>query len=112
MPNGFMDYMMPLIGMEEGLGPGDFVFDLDPATPEKGLPTTTQYLANVYCGQTAGCMKTPLGTAVDVGPGHIGLDGVPAPAKGALQPPPPLFGPCLLCPCLLWPRSSISATAS
>jgi len=71
MPNGFMDYMMPLIGMEEGLGPGDFVFDLDPATPEKGLPTTTQYLANVYCGQTAGWMKMPLGTKVDHGPSHM-----------------------------------------
>ena len=52
----------------------------------------------------AGWMKTPLGTEVDLGPGHIILDGVPAPAKGAQQPP--LFGPCLL-----WPRSPISATA-
>ena len=50
-------------------------------------------------------MKTPLGMEVDLGPGHIVLDGVPAPAKGAQQPPP-LFGPCLL-----WPRSPISATA-
>ena len=32
-------------------------------------------------------MKTPLGTEVDLGPGHIVLDGVPAPAKGAHQPP-------------------------
>ena len=32
------------------------------------------------------------------------LDGVPAPPKGAQQPP--LFGPCVL-----WPRSPISATA-
>jgi len=55
----------------------------------------------------AGWMKTPLGTEVDLGPGHshIVLDGVPAPAKGAQQPPP-LFDPCLL-----WPRSPISATA-
>jgi len=27
------------------------------------------------CGQTAGWMKTPLGTEVDLGPGHIVLDG-------------------------------------
>jgi len=34
-------------------------------------------------------MKTPLGTEVDLGPGHIVLDGDPAPsAKGAQQPPP------------------------
>jgi len=44
-------------------------------------------------------------TEVDLGPGHIVPDGVPAPAKGAQQPPP-LFGPCLL-----WPRSPISTTA-
>jgi len=41
--------------MELGLGPGDFVFDGDPTTP-------TQFLAHVYCGQTAEWMKTPLGT--------------------------------------------------
>ena len=35
----------------------------------------------------AGRMKTLLGTEVDFGPGHIVLDGVPAPAKGAQQPP-------------------------
>jgi len=52
----------------------------------------------------AGWMKTPLGTEVDLGPGHIVLDGVLAPAKGAQRSP--LFGPCLL-----WPRSPISATA-
>jgi len=48
-----------------------------------------------------------LGTAVDLGPGHIVLDGVPASSreKGTAAPPP-LFGPCLL-----WPRSPISATA-
>jgi len=51
-------------------------------------------LAHVYCGQTAGWMKTPLGTEVHLGPGHIVLDGVPAPAKGAQQPSPsfrPMF---------------------
>jgi len=50
-------------------------------------------------------MKTPLGSEVDLGPCHIVIDGVPASAKGAQQPLP-LFGPCLL-----WPRSPISATA-
>ena len=32
-------------------------------------------------------MKTPLGTEVDLGPGHIVLDVVPAPTKGAQHPP-------------------------
>ena len=69
---------MPL-GMEVGLGPGKFVFDGDRATPRKnGTPTPIQFLACVYCGQTAGWMKMPLGTEVDLGPGHIVLDGVPA----------------------------------
>jgi len=69
---------MPL-GMEVGLSPGDFVFDRGPATPrKKGTPTPTQFLAHVYCGQTAGWMKTPLGTEVDLGPGHFVLDGFPA----------------------------------
>ena len=45
---------------------------------KKGTPTPTQFLAHVYCGQTAGWMKTPLSTEVDLGPGHIVLDGVPA----------------------------------
>jgi len=44
-------------------------------------------LAHVYCGQMAGWMKTPLGTEVDLGPGHFVLGGVPSPAKGAQQPP-------------------------
>jgi len=90
------------LGMDVGHGPGDFVFDGDPATPiTEGTPTTTQFLAHVYCGQTAGWMNTPLGTKVDFGPGHIVLDRVPALRETGL-----LFGPCLL-----WPRSPISATA-
>jgi len=97
---------MPL-GMEVGLGPGDFVFDRDPATLRtEGTPTTTQFLAYVYCGQTAGWMKVPLGTEVDLGPGHIVLDGVPPLRETGTEPPPHLFGPCLL-----WPRSPTSATA-
>jgi len=32
-------------------------------------------LVHVCCGQMAGWMKTPLGTEVDLGPGHIVLDG-------------------------------------
>jgi len=65
--------------------------------PEKKAHPPHQFLAHVYCGQMAGWMKMPLGTEIDLGPGNIVLDGVPAAAKGALQPP--LFGPCLL-----WPR--------
>jgi len=56
-------------------------------TQKKRHTHPTQFLAHVYCGQMAGWMKSPLCTEVDLGPGHIVLDGVPAPAKGAQQPP-------------------------
>jgi len=50
----------------------------------------------VYCGQTAGWIKMPLGTEVGLGPGVIVLDGDPAPQRGTA--PAPIFGPCLLWP--------------
>jgi len=74
-------------GMEVGLAPDDFVFDGDPTTPRtEGTPTTIQFLAHVYCGQTAGWMKTPLGTEVDHVQGHIVLDGVPAQQSPSFRP--------------------------
>jgi len=48
----------------------------------------------------------PLGTEVGLGPGNIVLDGDPArspPGKGVQQPPPRLFGPCLL-----WPNGTVA----
>jgi len=42
---------------------------------------------------------------VDLGAGHIVLDGFPLLRERGTAPPP------LLGPCLLWPRSPISATA-
>ena len=74
------------------------------SSPEKGI-ATTQFLAYVYYGQTAGWMKTPLGTEVDLIPCHIVLDGDPAPPRKG-HSSLPLFRPCLL-----WPRSPISAAA-
>ena len=84
---------MPL-GMELGLGLGDFVFDGDPATPRKKAHST-QFLAHVYCGQTAGWIKMPVGTEVNLGPGDLVLDGVAAHPKRA---EPPVFGLCLWWP--------------
>jgi len=37
-----------------------------------------QFLARVYCRQTAGWMKTPLGREVDLIPDHIVLAGIPS----------------------------------
>ena len=53
----------------------------------------------------AGWMNTPLGTDVDLSPGHIVLHGNPA-APRKRHSSLPVFEPCLL-----WPRSPISATA-
>jgi len=69
------------LGVEVGLDPGDFVFDGDQFTFRKKGTAPTQFLARVYCGQTAGWMKTPLSTEVDLGPGHIVLDGDLAPPR-------------------------------
>jgi len=41
----------------------------------------------VYCGQAHGWIKMPLGVDVDLGPGHIALDGDSAePRKGHSSP--------------------------
>jgi len=71
------------------------VLDGDPGPPEKGH--SPPFSAHVYCGQTAGWIKMPLGTEVDLGPGHIVLDENPAPPERGTAPPP-FFGPCLLWP--------------
>jgi len=77
---------MPL-GMEVGLGPGDFVFDGDTTAPTKRVQRPpTHFLAHVYCGQTAGSIKMSLGTEVNLGSGDVVLDGVAAPHKKGHSP--------------------------
>jgi len=76
---------MPL-GMEVGLGPGDFVLDGDPASPSlKGY--SSQFLSIVRYRQTTGRMKTPLGTEVDLGPDHIVLGALPTLCERATAAP-------------------------
>ena len=43
-----------------------------------GVP---QFSAHVYCGHTAAWIKMALGMKVGLGPGHIALDGDPAPLQ-------------------------------
>jgi len=45
-------------------------------------------MSSCYCGQTAGWMKTPLGTEVNLGAGHIVLDGLPGLRERGTTPPP------------------------
>jgi len=42
------------LGTELGIGPGDFVLDGDPAPPPQKGAEPQNFLAHVYCGQTAG----------------------------------------------------------
>jgi len=66
-----------------------------PNFPDKKGPAPTQFFAHVYCDQTAGWTKTPLGTEVDLGPGHIVLDGDPAPRERGTADP--LFSAHVYC---------------
>jgi len=75
------------IGMEAGLGPGNFVFDGDPATPRKRAhPPPPNFGGRLlwpdgWIDQDATC------TEVNVGPGDIVLDGVaPIPKRGTAPP--------------------------
>jgi len=85
---------MPL-GVEVGLRPAAQATLCSMGTQvslEKRAHHPTQFLAHVYCGQTAGWMKTPFGTEVDLRPGYIVLDVVPAVRERGTAPPP-LFSP-------------------
>jgi len=62
-----------------------------PSSPSAKGHSLPQFSANVRCGQTAGWMKTPLGTEVDLGPGHIVLDGFPAVRERCTAAPHPSF---------------------
>ena len=70
-----------------------------PSLKGSGAP---KFSIHIYCDQTAGYIKMPLGMDVDLSPGNIVLDGdpVPLPNKGADWNPPTkeIFGPCLLWP--------------
>ena len=71
--------------MEVGLSPGNIVLDGDLAPPPQN-GHSPQFSAHVYCGQTAGWIKMPLGMEVSLGSGDFVLDGNQLPQKGA-QPP-------------------------
>jgi len=86
-----------VLGMEVDLNPGDFVLDWDPVpSPQKGGEAPSQFSANFYCGQTAGCIKMTLGMEIGLSPGDFVLDGDPAPVPKKGQSSgaePPICGP-------------------
>jgi len=51
------------------------VLDGDPAAPPPKGGRAPQFLAHICCGQTAGCIKMPLGMQEGLGPGDFVLDG-------------------------------------
>jgi len=66
-----------------------------PSSPPPKNGHSPHFCAHVYCGQTAGWIRMPLGMKAGLGPGHIVSHGDPAPPKEAQ---PPIFGLCLLWP--------------
>jgi len=70
---------MPL-GIEVGLGPGDVCVRWGPSSSQKKGTAPIKFLAHVYCGQTAGLIKMPLSTEINLGLGDVVLDGVAAPS--------------------------------
>jgi len=81
---------------EVGLHQSNIVLDEHPAYPGQKGDKPPQFSAHVYCGQTAGRIKMPLGAEVGFGPGDVVLDGDPAPQLKDARPP-------VFVPCLLWP---------
>ena len=68
--------------------------------------SSPHFLTHVYCGQTARCIKIPLGREVGFGSGHNVLDGEPvSPKKGGTVPP-------IFVPCLLWPNGWMDQDAT
>ena len=64
-------------------------------SPKKGQ-SLPQFSAHLYCGQTAGCIKMPLGMEVSLSPGNFVFDGNPSRSPKRGRSPSPIFGPCLL----------------
>jgi len=81
--------MKLVLGTDVGLSPGDCVSWGPSPLPSKRGEAPTQFAAHLYCAQTAGCIKMPLGMEVGLSQGEFVLDGDPAPLPkmGAEHPP-------------------------
>jgi len=78
-PSGWIDQEFKMTLGREVDGSSDIVLDGDAASPlKKGQSPSRQFSAHVYCGQTAVCIRLPLGTEVGLSLGDIVLDGDPA----------------------------------
>ena len=87
----------------------------EPSPPKGHSPQ--QFSAHVCCGHTAGWIQMPLGTEIGLSPGHIVLDGHPAPPRKGVGPSSPSLSQlrvrrqaCIRMnggPCLLWPNGTM-----
>ena len=102
-PNGWMDQDATWYRGRPRLS-GHIVLDGDPAPPMGHSP---QFSAHVCCAQTAGWIKMPLGTEVDLGPGCIVSDGAQLPPPDRYTAAPSCFRPMSI----VAKRSRMSATA-
>jgi len=95
-PNGWMDASW--YDVRPRSGPHSVRWGPRSSPPSRNghiSPHFSAYMGHMYCGQTAGRIKMPLGTEADLGPNHTVLDGDPArPHSGTT----PIFSPCLLLP--------------
>jgi len=64
-------------------------------SPKRGI--CPQFLAHFYCGQTAGCIKMPLGMVLGLSLGDIVLHGDPAPPPLKGHSPLPQFSANVRC---------------
>ena len=76
---------MPL-GMEVGLGPGESVFDGDPAFPQKKGIASTQFWPMSTVAKRLNGSRCHLVRRINLGPVDVVLDGVAAPPKRGTAP--------------------------
>jgi len=76
------------LGMELGLGPGNFVLDGDPVAPPQKGGGSPKFSAHVYCNLTAGWMKLVLGMVVGLSPGEFCVRWGPSPLPKRGRAPP------------------------
>jgi len=95
-PNGWMHQDATWYGCRPQ--PRGLCFRWRPSPPSPKRGRSPQFSAHVYCGQTAGRIKMPLGTKVGLSPSDSVLDGDPAPFPQRGWRLLPIFGPFLLWP--------------
>jgi len=76
-------WIKTLLGMEVGLGPGDFVRWGPSPLPKKRAESPSAYF---HCGQLAGCIRMPLGMEVGLSLEDFVLDGDSAPPQKGQSP--------------------------